>query len=251
MASDIVRFVDDQGIEYYTVTATGEAGMSVSGLSQFCGVSRAAIHRHFTVTSLDWKLDTVRVISVTSGRNTPVTIVKDTACSEAIAHYAQQGKPEAIKSLIGFAAIGIRSFIHSQTGWTVRAQSAKVMLSGLMLREPASWERLCSNGFIGEACRLTGYQWNWKVMGKFLKKHIYDRCGSDVQVYLNEVNPVDEHGNRPSKNHQHFQPEARAMLQQHVKTVEDLMRVSVNAQMFEKLMGARFDGCNQMTVFDI
>ena len=65
MASDIVRFVDDQGIEYYTITETGEAGMSVSGLSQFCGVSRAAIHRHFTVTSLDWKLDTVRVISVT------------------------------------------------------------------------------------------------------------------------------------------------------------------------------------------
>lgn len=249
MASDIVRFVDDQGIEYYTVTATGEAGMSLRGLARFCGVHHSSVQK-FVGGLDDAILDTARV-STATGRTATVKIVRDTICADTIVYYATQGKPEAVKALVGFAAIGIRSFIHSQTGWTVRAQSAKVMLSGLMLREPAPWERLCSNGFIGEACRLTGHQWNWKVMGKFLKKHIYDRCGSDVQVYLNEVNPADENGNRPNKNHQHFQPEARAMLQQHVKTVEDLMRVSVNAQMFEKLMGARFDGCNQMTVFDI
>jgi len=249
MATAIVRFVDDQGIEYFTVTATGESGMSQSGLARFCGVHHRAIQK-FIGDQKDSILDTARVSSAT-GRTMSVKIVRDTICAEAIAHYAKQGRPEAIKSLIGFAAIGIRSFIHSQTGWTPQSKSVKTFAETMMLRIPATWECLCSESFISESCRLTGWQWQWKVMSKFLNKHIYDRCGTEVRAYLDEVNPIGEDGNRPNKNHQHFQPEARGVLQQHVKTVEDLMKVSVNLQMFEKLMNARFEGNNQMTVFDI
>lgn len=151
-----------------------------------------------------------------------------------------------------FGSIGSRVWMQDLTGWTKTGHQAKASLAeGLMLRDAAPWEQLIGKRFIVEACRITGWQWQWRVMGKFLKKYIYDRCGTEIQTYLDEVNPSNDKGHRSSKNHQHFNPEARDMLQEHVKVLETLMSVSINQAMFDKIVEAKFGGTQQMTVFDI
>lgn len=169
MAKDhsIVRELKD-GIEFFTKKETGESGMSISGLALCCGVSRTAITSRFTATKSDWKLETVRVISETSGKSTTVSIVKDTVCAETIAYYASQGKSKALSSLVGFAAIGIRHFIHQKTGWTPAQQSVHLVLSDIVSRDPLPWEHHFSKEWAQNAERLTGWKWEYRVMGKFI-----------------------------------------------------------------------------------
>lgn len=109
--NNAITRVENNGVEYYTLKS-GESGMSLSGLGRLCGVSKQAGSKHLGGNQKDWNLDCGKVSSSTKRVNSRVVIVKDTTCAEVIAYYAQQGRTEAIRSLIGFAAIGIRSFIH-------------------------------------------------------------------------------------------------------------------------------------------
>lgn len=114
------------GIEFYTIQATGESGMSISGLARACGVTHPAILKllHGLVTKspseilepfVGETLEDLGLVTKSSLHN--VTILKDTFCAAVITHYAKAGKVEAANNVCRFAAAGIRTFIHSQTGW--------------------------------------------------------------------------------------------------------------------------------------
>ncbi|MBP0018683.1 MAG: hypothetical protein J7647_14200 [Cyanobacteria bacterium SBLK] len=40
----VLRYIDDDGVEYFTIKATGKSGMSYRGLARFVGVSQPTIH---------------------------------------------------------------------------------------------------------------------------------------------------------------------------------------------------------------
>lgn len=235
----------------------GIGTMSIRGAARVAGVAMQTLQRAFKGDSKNGgKLTEL----LTQQGFTPTTFsrngVPDTAVAMIVKYYAylagERCNEQSKQMDFVFAAIGSRTWMQQLTGWTAKNHAAKASLTeSLMLREAAPWERLISDSFILEACRITGWQWQWRVMGKFLKKHIYDRCGSEIQTYLDEVNPTDDKGTRSSRNHQHFNPEAREMLQEHVKVLETLMSVSINQSMFEKFVEAKFGGTQQMTVFDI
>lgn len=130
LSAQILRAEKD-GIEFFTVQETGESGMSQSGLARACGVGESTIRylldtlRSKTVSEVlePFTGKTLEDLSLRSGveyRN--VRVLKDIFCAAVITHYAQVGKAEAAMNVCAFAAAGIRTFIHSYTGWQPQSQ---------------------------------------------------------------------------------------------------------------------------------
>ncbi|MBD2196600.1 MULTISPECIES: phage antirepressor KilAC domain-containing protein [Calothrix] len=120
------------GIQYFTINATGESGMSQSGLARACGVSQQAINK--LILGLTTKSPS-EILEPFTGKNLEdltlttnseyhnVAILKDTVCAAVLTHYAQQGKVEAAISLGAFAAVGIRVYIQQINGWKSPSES--------------------------------------------------------------------------------------------------------------------------------
>lgn len=119
--------------EFYTVEATGESGMSQSGLAVLCGVSRQAIiGLEETLVSRspsrwlesligeDLTLVSNEVdpgLTVNGRRVGNLRVYKASVCAKIIKHYAFQGNEVAQYSLDQFTELGINSWIQSITGW--------------------------------------------------------------------------------------------------------------------------------------
>jgi phage antirepressor YoqD-like protein len=125
---------DKDGIEFYTLAATGESGMSITGLARACGVTQQSISlliKGLTSKSPSEVLEPfagkpfedLALTSNSSFHN--VTILKDTFCASVMTHYAKSGKVEAATNVCAFAAAGIRGFIHSFTGWQPQPQQTQ------------------------------------------------------------------------------------------------------------------------------
>jgi phage antirepressor YoqD-like protein len=121
----VLKAVKD-GIEFYTIQTTGESGMSSAGLARACGLDPSTISKLLKALVnkspsdilepfVGNSLDDLSLMTNSSLNN--ANILKDTFCAAVITHYAKAGKIEAANNVCRFAAAGIRTFIHSQTGW--------------------------------------------------------------------------------------------------------------------------------------
>jgi hypothetical protein len=120
--SQIIRY-EQEGIELFTVQATGESGMSQSGLAILAGVSQQAISKlEKTLTTkapsewLEFWVDKVKTLT-TNSEFKNATIYGSGFCAAVIQHYAFLGNKIAIYSLNKFAGMGIDKWIQQQTGW--------------------------------------------------------------------------------------------------------------------------------------
>lgn len=124
--TQIVRVVED-GVEFFTIEATGECGMSQSGLAKLCGVSRQAIDKLIDSLSTSSCPDFLKPLqsqelmlakSVNQFKN--ATIIKDEVCATILEWYAfesQRPNDTARYSYRKFAKMGVRSWIQNITGW--------------------------------------------------------------------------------------------------------------------------------------
>ncbi len=120
--SQIIRSEQD-GIEFYTIAATGESGMSQSGLAILAGVSQQSISKlEKTLTTKspsetlkDWVCIPLALTTNSEYKN--ATIYSSAYCAAVIRHYAYDGNQVAQHSLDKFAAIGINTWIQCITNW--------------------------------------------------------------------------------------------------------------------------------------
>lgn len=243
--NSIIR-VEKDGVEYYTLK-NGESGMSLTGLAKCCGVTRQSVTHHLDRREDGWKLDTGRVFTAAGGgRTSLVVVVKDTVCAETIAHYAKQGKLEAVHYLVGFAAIGIRKFIHDQTGWKPPSE-VQTFIDSHLLREARAWEVVFDRQWIRAAEQCTGWKWSYQAMGKLINLVIYDRLPAEVRRALDEYNPILEDGHRARKQHQHFSRESvEQVLKMQIDIARSLLLVSTSWDELKENTRRRFDGTSQL-----
>jgi hypothetical protein len=136
--SDLVNLIkpddsDDSTTEFYTVEATGESGMSQSGLAVLCGVSQPAISQlektliskapskvlePFVGQCLTLISNSENTVSVNGKPVGNLTVYKASFCAAVIRHYDRQGNEVAQYSADQFIEMGINSWIHSITGWS-------------------------------------------------------------------------------------------------------------------------------------
>jgi hypothetical protein len=264
MAKNIVRHVQD-GVEFFTVWATGESGLSKSGLALFCGVSQQAVSKLFAriektsqPNDLPESLKPLcdKPLKLTTGivegtKYSNVDIVPDDACAAVIEYYAFDAPNptnRAKQSIRGFVRVGLRVYIHARTGWTADSQNVRGYLFGLILDAPKRWEEHFPEEWRLEAERLTEWRWEWSCFSKFLNETVYSYFPQEMRDRLDEVNPVGENGHRPRKQHQHFEGEASEALKQHIKTVYILMQASSSIHEFRRLMDSKFQGRYQLSL---
>ena len=114
-------------IEFFTVQATGESGMSQSGLARMCGVKPHAVNQLLKSVITSFCPDFLKPLQekeLTLGTSyhefKNVTIIKDSVCAVILEWYAfesQRPTEKARQAFRKFAAMGIRTWIQSLTGW--------------------------------------------------------------------------------------------------------------------------------------
>jgi len=131
-SGDFIKFVED-GIEYYTERLSGRSGMSHRGLGRFVGKSQPSISYWVQkIRSSDpISNDLPECLKSFAGIALPVVnssdpygseILPDVFCSAMISYYACFAAPkdqtkEAKRSLLLSSGVGLRTLIHSKTGW--------------------------------------------------------------------------------------------------------------------------------------
>lgn len=120
----ILRY-EENGIEFFTLEATGESGISHRGLALLCGVSHTAINH--LVKNLETKQPPKRLQSFagkdlhleTNKRKQGgvVKILRANLCAAIIKHYALEGNETAEYSMDKFLSLGINTWIQGITGW--------------------------------------------------------------------------------------------------------------------------------------
>jgi hypothetical protein len=133
MTTTLLRQEQEAGIEFFTVEATGESGMSQTCLGLLSGVSQSTISRlektlmreeaseslkPLVGKELTLMRDDFEVNGMSVGN---LTIYRSEFCSAVIQHYAFKGNKVAQRSLAKFSTAGIDSWIQQQTGWHSKA----------------------------------------------------------------------------------------------------------------------------------
>jgi hypothetical protein len=124
MDNKIIRTVEND-VEFFTVTETGESGISVSGLAVLCGVSKQAISKlinnlstkEATKSLQTWNDKELNLSTTTRKQGGTVKIFRADFCADVIMHYAFSGNPTAQISLSKFTNTGITLWIQKMTGW--------------------------------------------------------------------------------------------------------------------------------------
>ena len=129
--------VERDGVEFFTIDATGESGMSESGLARLCGVTQQSMNTFLKSlrnlptgkndqNALNPALDGnvwlqargLSAIEKTQIRN--LAVVRADACAMVIEHYGFYSKyktPEALFAFQKFARLGITGWIQEATHW--------------------------------------------------------------------------------------------------------------------------------------
>jgi hypothetical protein len=120
--TQIIRNEQDD-VEFFTIAATGESGMSQSGLAILCGVDRSVISKLEKTlvqeSPSEWLKDWVGMplTLVQSSEYKNATIYQSHYCADVIQHYAFKGNKVAQTSLTRFASLGINTWIQTITQW--------------------------------------------------------------------------------------------------------------------------------------
>jgi hypothetical protein len=115
-------------IEFFTILATGESGMSESGLARICKVNHKAIQRilrklPLATSKLSECLEPFRGKPFElrlRGENNE-RIIRSDVCAAIIEYYAFESRRKPAEALFAyrkFAKMGIEAWIQSITGWT-------------------------------------------------------------------------------------------------------------------------------------
>lgn len=122
-------------LEFYTIKANGECGMSQSTLAKLAGVSQQAMSKlentlttkspsHYlqSYTGQELTLTTSDQVNLTiDGQYIGnLTIYKSDYCAAVITHYAMKGNKTALHNLGNFCLIGIAKWIQDITGYAAK-----------------------------------------------------------------------------------------------------------------------------------
>jgi DNA-binding transcriptional regulator GbsR (MarR family) len=129
----ITRVVRDD-VEFFTIDATGESGMSESGLARLCGVSKQSVSellRNMVSGNLaENQLEPMQrrdlwcqargVSSLDKSKISNLNVVRASVCAKVIKHYAFESRYKTEKALFAyqtFAEMGITAWIQEMTDW--------------------------------------------------------------------------------------------------------------------------------------
>jgi hypothetical protein len=247
--TDVLR-VEENGIELFTIVATGESGMSQRGLARACGKSHTAIQKlEKTVATAEPPKRLKRFIGkqlrlATGLPGSPIVYRAD-FCSAVIKHYAYLGSETAQDIDEATGEIGLNSYIQAKTGWLPNeyqsSQESRNILDLLILAHAEKRSIHFDEEWQKEACRVTTYQWDGMPMAKFIRRSVYDLFPRALVKKLEDVNPYANSKRRENKHYQHFEKNLdENVLKQHIRDVLNILKLATSLKHFWQLMSDRF-----------
>lgn len=239
---DVLHIVEN-GIELFTVVATGESAVSERGLARMSGVPKSTVIRWFSDLTHpgvpDWlkplhSID-LHLAHEIKKRGKLIKPISAKAASKFLSLVARNlHNTEAFDTLDAIGEIGLTSFIQAKTGWLPKEyQSSKESRSliDFILNNPKDWNLHFNSRWQKEACRATGWAWQSRTMAWLIANYIYKPLGEDIYERLLSVNP-----DRKVRHHQFFDTTAdEVVLKEHIQQVGGLLRVSRSYLHFKQL----------------
>ena len=129
----ITRVIRDD-VEFFTINATGESGMSESGLARLCGIDRKSVsnfirnvgrdqNQFFDAETSPSQSLRVRLKGLTSEERSYIShlsFISASICADVIEHYAFYARHKTNQALLvyqKFAKLGISNWIQQITDW--------------------------------------------------------------------------------------------------------------------------------------
>ncbi len=128
----------------------------------------------------------------------------------------QEGVADICQILIGgFATVGIIALIDEKTGYQKQKDEYRKIIEDYVATELQNWIKTFGEDYYENIYRLKGWDWNRHLVDK--KNHprivatitnsiVYEKLPKGVLEELNELNPIDEKGNRKVKKFQFLTP---------------------------------------------
>ncbi len=250
--SSIPEFIrtEQNGIEYFTIVATGECGMSQSGLARACGIRQQSlfdlIENLTGKAPSEWLEPFVgKDLNLTgdfSKKGGDVVVYQADFCSAVIGHYASKGRAKALKVLISTNRIGLTSYIQGVTGWLpIALQSSQESRTELdrILDRPIAYKVFYEPLLYQKAVKMMGVGFYWHYCYDFLT--LAERCK------LNLVNQPTPNG-RINYIHQHISPDTLPKLEKYLIQLAVVVNLASDRQDFDALYQLEFFGNKQLNM---
>lgn len=243
---------EQNGVEYFTIVATGECAVSLRGLALMSGVPQKTTSRWFEDLSHGgvpkW-LEPLRTMPLTLSHEIVKNgkTIKPIAAPAAfkfvslVARHLKHDRAFETIDLIG--EIGLTSYIQSVTGWLPEqyksAPEAHDRLSWVLDR-PDPWKAFYEQAFCDRV-------FNW-FGSKFYWTYIYNQFTPEEACKINRLNPP-VNGVRPDKIHQYINPEIKQRLTPYIRELVALANGCTTRQDFELGYPRHFKGYDQLRLF--
>lgn len=240
---------EQNGIEYFTVTATGESAVSVRGLAKMSGIPKTTAIRWFadlTHESIPKWLEPLQGMPLTltheikkNGKSIS-TIPADTAADFIMLVAENLHKKEAFATLKAITRIGLTSYIQGVTGWLPESyQSSLESRTALdrILDDATPYKVFYEPVLHEKAVKLMGVKFYWH--------YCYDFLTAEERCKLNRVNQQTPNG-RINYIHQHINPIALKKLEKYLIQLAILVNQANNRKHFNAMYQYQFFGDRQL-----
>ena len=200
----ITRVIRDD-VEFFTIEATGESGMSESGLARLCSIDRKAVsnfirnmggnkNQFFDAETAPSQYSRVRPKGLTSEERSYIShlsFISASVCADVIAHYAFHSRHKTNEALFvyqKFAKIGISTWIQQITEWHGNAVPKNGIVTDFNTIETLMDKRLDGSSYrvylvLQKAIRLRM---------PLTADEIMERAGISRSAYTTAVTKLDE-----------------------------------------------------------
>lgn len=249
----IVR-VERDGVEYFTIKATGRSGLSGTGMARSLGVSKesisalaAKVQKSVSGSDLPESLKPLLGQDIqcqAKWKNIKIYTSECWACfADYFAHDAKKTTKQALATYRLFGRKGSESYIQTQTGWLpeqyTAAPAAHKQLSRI-LDTPNPWSKLYETDFCRQVFKWYGPQFYWIFCYCFLTP--VERCK------LDQINPAIK-GSRKHKIHQYLEEDTKQRLAPHVwQLIAIVNTAGDDKQLFLTGYQRHFEGITQLTL---
>ncbi|QSJ17965.1 hypothetical protein JYQ62_03650 [Nostoc sp. UHCC 0702] len=202
-SDDLLRHVDPDGAEYFTVKATGQSGMSQAGLSRFLGVAQQRVSKWVKrVQQADLIENSLpKCLKPFAGCDLVLTgyfdiegrnILSDGFCAALIEYYAsysrqvnKESQAKAQQTLDLIQHLGMRLFIHKKTGWQFSSRPSSSVEDNFELAFEAHRVRLS----VRQILKLEEYPELQLAIKEYGQRHdcICPRLFSDTHDAMNKL----------------------------------------------------------------
>jgi hypothetical protein len=202
--------VERDGVEFFTIEATGESGMSEAGLARLCGVTRQAVmkvlretgvtkHDENSLKSPSGKYSRVLPKGLTTEERSYIShfsFISASVCADVVEYYAIESRyktEEALFAYRKFAKQGITTWIQNITDWHGNAIPKNGIVTDFKTIDLLMDKRLDGSSYrvylvLQKAIRLRM---------PLTADEIMDRAGISRSAYSTAVTKLDELGLLP------------------------------------------------------